>query len=85
MTNPTTLVKKEQTSSISNETKKGIENHKKTALHLEAAAKSHLEAAKHHEEENHDKAAKSTLSAIGHLKIAKESQKEVVKHSAANH
>ncbi len=61
------------------ENKKGIENHKKAATHFEAAAKSHLEAAKHHENENHDKAAKSTVEAHGHAHLAHEAQKEDVK------
>jgi hypothetical protein len=61
------------------ENRKGIENHKTIATHLEAAAKNHLEAAKHHEEENHDKAAKSTIVAQGHLTIASEAQREDAK------
>ncbi len=64
------------------ENQKGIENHKKTATHLEAAAKHHLEAAKHHESGNHDKAAKSTLIAHGHLSHANEAQRENVKQHA---
>ncbi|MFN7910332.1 MAG: hypothetical protein ACK5QC_00820 [Bacteroidota bacterium] len=61
------------------ENKKGIENHKVIAAHLEAAAKNHLEAAKHHAEENHEKAARSTIIAQDHLVIANEAQKEDAK------
>jgi hypothetical protein len=66
------------------ENKKHIENHKKTATHLEAAAKSHIEAAKHHEDENHEKAAKSTITAHGHTELAIEAQKENAKLHALN-
>lgn len=76
-----TPIKKEITIPTA-ENKKGIENHKKAATHLEAAAKNHHEAAKHHEEGNHEKAAKSTLVAHGHMSLANEAQKEVVKQHA---
>ena len=77
--NTTTIAPKTVTPA---ENKKGIENHKTIATHLEAAAKNHLEAAKHHEEENHDKAAKSTIIAQGHLAIASEAQREDAKQHA---
>ena len=64
------------------ETKTGIEIHKQAATHFEAAAKSHLEAAKHHENGNPDKAAKSTVEAHGHASLALEAQKEDVKQHA---
>lgn len=67
---------------VPTENKNGNENHKTIALHIEAAAKSHLEAAKHHEEENHDNAAKSTIVAQGHLAIASEAQREDAKNHA---
>lgn len=66
------------------ENQKGIDNHKKAASHFEAAAKSHLEAAKHHENGNHEKAAKSTMEANGHSTLANEVQKEDVKHHTLN-
>lgn len=62
------------------ETQKGIENHKKAAIHFEAAAKSHSDAAKHHENGNHEKAIKSTIEAHGHASLAKEAQRQGVKH-----
>ncbi|TAE90248.1 MAG: hypothetical protein EAY81_01035 [Bacteroidetes bacterium] len=57
-----------------------MDNHKKAATHFDAAAKSHLDAAKHHENGNHEKAAKSTVEAHGHACVANEAQKEDVKH-----
>jgi len=64
------------------ENQKRVENHKTTATHLEAAAKEHLDAAKHHENEEHEKAAKSTITAQGHLTLARDAQKEVLKSHA---
>jgi hypothetical protein len=61
------------------ENKKGIESHYKAAKHFEAVAKSHLDAAKHHENENLDKASLSTIEAINHSKIAMEAQNEDAK------
>ncbi len=60
-----------------------IKNHKKAATHLEAAAKLHLEAAKHHEENNHDKAHSCCVKANGHTIHARESQKEILKQHAS--
>ena len=59
-----------------------INNHKKAATHLEEAAKLHLEAAKHHEENNHDKAHLCCVKANGHTTHARESQKEILKEHA---
>ncbi|MDZ4757941.1 MAG: hypothetical protein SGJ10_07370 [Bacteroidota bacterium] len=70
--------------SSSNENQKGIENHKKIASHLEAAAQHHLAAAKHHEDGEHDKAAQSTIKAQGHFTLARDAQKEDVRHHALN-
>jgi hypothetical protein len=59
-----------------------IDSHKKAANHLESAAKHHIEAAKHQEEGNHEKAAKSTITAHGHTNLAVETQKENLKKHA---
>jgi hypothetical protein len=72
--------KSKVTSHKKEENKKGIKNHKKAANHFEAASKFHLDAAKHHEEGNHKKAAKSTIEAHGHANLAREAQKEDVNH-----
>lgn len=61
------------------QSKTAIDTHKKTVTHLEAAAKSHLEAIKHHEEDNHDKATKSTIKANEYLTLANETHKEASK------
>lgn len=61
---------------------KGIENHKLAANHLQLAAKNHLRAAKHYEEGNHEKAAQSTVLALGHTNLANKAQmKEVKQHT----
>jgi len=62
---------------------KNVDNHKKIATHLETAAKHHEDAAKHHETDSHEKAALSTVKAQGHLLLANEAHKEVVKNHAA--
>lgn len=54
---------------------KGIENHRKAAMHLEMAAKSHLEAANYQEAGDHAKAAQSTITAHGHVSLARKTQK----------
>jgi len=59
---------------------KTVENHEKAAAHNEAAAKSHHEAVKHHEAGNHAEAAKITVVANGHHKLADSLQKEIAKH-----
>jgi hypothetical protein len=82
MTTPTTPMKIEKKNVSPADNKKRIENHKTTATHLEAAAKSHLDAAKHHEEEEHEKAAHSTIKAHGHLALAKDIQHEDLKNHA---
>lgn len=64
------------------EIQKEVESHKKTAGHLESAAKHHIEAAKHQEEGNHEKAAKSIVTAHGHTNLAVEKQKENLKNHA---
>lgn len=65
---------------------KRIENHKKAATHFKAAAKSHIDAAKHHENENHEKATKSTVEAHGHSSLANEAQKLDIKlHTLISH
>ncbi len=84
MTTQTTPMKIEKKNVTPEDNKKRIENHKTTATHLEAAAKSHLEAAKHHEEEEHEKAAKSTIIAHGHLALAKDVQTTDLKNHASN-
>lgn len=66
--------------SPNSEHQKGIENHKKAALHYVAASKSHLAAARHHRDGNHDKAAKSTIEAHGHVSLGNEAQNEDAKH-----
>lgn len=55
---------------------KEVKNHKKAATNFEAAAKSHLTAATHHENGNHEKAAKSTIQAQGFANIAHKAQKK---------
>lgn len=84
MSNTQTATKKEQSSFSPSENKKAIENHKKTATHLEAAAKNHLDAAKHYEDENQNKAAKSTITAQGHMALANDAHKDVLKQHALN-
>ncbi len=65
---------------------KRIDNHKKTATHFAAASKSHLDAAKHHENENHEKAEKSTVEAYDHSRLANEAQKLDIKlHTLISH
>ena len=66
------------------ENEKGIENHKKAAKHLTEAANNHIQAAKYHQSGNHAKAAQHTLTAIGHVNLANEAQKEDVKHHVIN-
>ncbi|MCA6436980.1 MAG: hypothetical protein ACK5QC_01305 [Bacteroidota bacterium] len=51
---------------------------------MESAAKHHIEAANHHEKENHEKAAQSTIAAHGHTALAHEAQKDGVKMHALN-
>jgi hypothetical protein len=84
MTQTTTPIKGEQTQITPAENKKGIENHKQIAANLEAAAKKHLEAAKFHEAGEHEKAAKSTITAHGHMSLASEAQREDSKNHALN-
>ncbi|GAA3560716.1 hypothetical protein [Snuella lapsa] len=79
-----TPIKKEKTSNPIDKNLKGIKNHKEAAKHLQAAAKSHLDAATHHEEGNHQKAAQSTITAHGHVNLAKKAQKADVKQHAFN-
>jgi hypothetical protein len=83
MKNTETAVKKEQPVSNTAENKKMVENHKKAATHFTAAAKSHLAAAEHHEDGNHDKAAKCTVEAHGHSCVAHDAQRENSKHHAS--
>ncbi len=54
--------------------KKNVETHKSAAQHHQDAAKNHLEAAKYHEEGNHEKAAQSTVRAMGFTNLAIEQQ-----------
>lgn len=61
MKNPTANVKNELKLLPQTPNQKGIANHHLLAKHLDNAAKKHREAAQHHEEDNHDKAAKSTM------------------------
>lgn len=78
-----TPTKSEKTVVSPVDNKKDVENHKKIATHLEASAKHQMDAAKHHEENNHEKAAASTIKAQGHLALASEAQKEDAKHHAS--
>ena len=80
----TTPAKAEVKKVTPEENKKNIENHKKIATLLESAAKHHIEAANHHEKENHEKAAQSTIAAHGHTALAHEAQKDGVKMHALN-
>jgi len=84
MATTATPIKAEKTNVSTAENKKDVENHKKIATHLQSAAKFQLEAAKYHEEGNHEKAAKSTITAQGHLALANEAQREDVKYHALN-
>ncbi len=59
---------------------KGIENHKLAAAHFQAAANNHIDAANHHEKGNHEKAAISTIQALGHASLARNAQKEDTKN-----
>lgn len=61
------------------ESKQAIESHKTAATHLEKAKNSHLEAVKHHEEEEHEKAKKSTIVAQEQMKLANDAHKAVAK------
>lgn len=70
---------KEVPSIVASNNVKGIENHKVAAKHYEQASKHHLEAAKHIEAGNHEKAALSTVKAIGHSTLAKDAHRDVVK------
>lgn len=58
---------------------KGIESHRKAANHLQLAAKNHLRAAMHYEEGNHEKAALSTVVALGHVNLANKAQNKIAK------
>ncbi len=82
MTHSISDIKKEPIKGTPEDHQKGIENHKKIANHLETAAKHHHEAAKHHEAGDHDKAAKSTITAQGHHLLASQAQKEDAKEHA---
>lgn len=75
-TTPTNKTEKKFTSS---ESKLAIENHKKAATHLDEAKKNHLQAVKHHEEEEHEKAKKSTIVAHEQMKLANDAHKAVAK------
>jgi hypothetical protein len=66
------------------ENQKGIDNHRRIATHLEAAARHHLNAAKYHESGDHEKAAHSTIMAIGFHRMAGDAQREDVPHHALN-
>jgi hypothetical protein len=77
-----TPAKTEKTDISPAENQKGIENHKKAAEHHQLAAKNHLEASHHHETGAHDKAAESTVIALGHSTLANEHQKEDAIHHA---
>lgn len=70
----------EQSANHNVENQKWIDNHKIAASHFASAAKCHLEAAKHHEDGNHEKAAKSTVEAHGHSSLANEAQRDDIKH-----
>ena len=84
MSNSETTPRKETSKFTPEASKIAIDNHKKTVSHLEAAAKSHTEAIKHHEEEHEEKAAKSTITAHGHLSLANDAHKEISKQHASN-
>lgn len=63
----------------SEEKQKSITAHKSIAKHSDSAAKFHNEAVKHHEENNNEKAFKSSTTANEHLTLANEAQKEKAK------
>ncbi len=54
--------------------KRNIETHKSAAQNHQEAAMHHLDAAKYHEEGYHEKAAQSTIKAIGFTNLAIEHQ-----------
>jgi hypothetical protein len=64
MTNTEKKTQKDAQNNPQAKNEKGIKNHRKAASNFTAAAKIHLEAAKHHEDHNHDLAAKSTVEAL---------------------
>ena len=68
---------------IATNNSKGIESHKTAAKHHQLAAQHHLEAAKHHEDNSHEKAAISTVKAMGHSSLATDASKENTKHHVA--
>jgi len=81
---PTTNNKAAETKISPKEKQKSITAHKSIANHLETAAKFHKEAAKHHEENDNEKAFKSSTTANEHLTLANEAQKEEAKRDALN-
>ena len=80
----TTPIKQEEINISPAENQKGIENHKRAAAHFSAASNHHIEAAKHHTLGNHEKAARSTVTAQGFHRLATEAEIEDVKHHALN-
>ncbi len=78
MTNSTALPKAGQANAYP-EVKKQIESHKQIAAHLETASKLHLETAKHYEQGDKDKAAKSAIVANDSCELALKAQKEIKK------
>lgn len=83
MSTTTTPQTEEKKTTFPIDKKSTIENHKKIAAHLETAAKHHQDAAKHHDTDSHEKAALSTVKAQGHLALAKDAHKEIVKNQAS--
>ncbi|UKM66563.1 hypothetical protein GSB9_03153 [Flavobacteriaceae bacterium GSB9] len=63
------------------ETLKRSKKNRKAAAHLLTAAKYHLEAATHHENENHEKAEKSTIAAHRQVTLSNKTQKAGKQHA----
>ena len=74
-----TATPKTEKTFTASECKLAIENHKKAATHLEAAKTHHLKEVKQHEDGEHEKAKKSTLSAQEEMKLATSAHKAVAK------
>ncbi len=82
MATTTTPQKEEKKTTFPIDKQKNVDNHKKIATHLGTAAKHLEDAAKHHQADNHEKAALSTVKSQGHLLLANEAQKENAKNHA---
>ena len=81
MSNVATEAKKEEINAPTATNKKQADCHKQASKHLQDASKHHDEAAKHHDKGDTAKAALSALKAQGHHELAKDHQKEILKHN----